>query len=274
MKTRSGLELPRLGLGTWRMGEDPRRREAEIRALTLGLDLGLRLLDTAEMYGGGGAERVVAAALRGRRDGALIVSKVLPENASRAGTIAAAERSLERLDTDRIDLYLLHWSGSHPLDETYEAFERLREAGKILHYGVSNFDVDEMEHSETLHGGGAVAVNQVLYNLQRRGIEHRLLPWCRERRVAVMAYSPLEQGTLPGKSALDAVAERHGRSPAQVALAWTIREPGVMTIPKASRPEHVRECVAAADLALCAADLAELDRAFPRPRRPIPLETA
>ncbi len=274
MKTRSGLELPRLGLGTWRMGEDTRHRTAEIRALALGLELGLHLIDTAEMYGDGGAERVVAAALRDRRDEALIVSKVLPQNASRAGTIAAAERSLARLETDRIDLYLLHWPGSYPLDETYEAFERLVLAGKILHYGVSNFDVGEMEHSETLRGGSAVAANQVLYNLRRRGIEHRLLPWCRERQIAVMAYSPLEQGRLPDEPALAGVAQRHGCTPAQVALAWTIREPGVITIPKTSHPERVRECVAAADLSLADLDLAELDRAFPRPRRPLPLETA
>jgi len=274
VKARTGLELPRIGLGTWRMGEDPRRAAEEVAALRLGLDLGIRLIDTAEMYGDGGAERRVAEALRGRRDEVQIVSKVLPQNASRDGTIRAAERSLRRLETDRIDLYLLHWAGRHPLEETCAAFERLVAEGKIRHYGVSNFDVDELERAERLPGGAGVAANQVLYNLERRGIEHRLLPWCREREVVVMAYSPLEQGRLRGGSALESVARRHGCTPAQVAVAWTIREPGAMTIPKAGRLEHVREIVEAEALRLDPADLVELDGAYPRPSRPIPLETA
>jgi len=269
---RSGLELPRLGLGTWRMGERPDRRADEVSALKLGLDLGVRLIDTAEMYGDGGAEEVVAPAIRGRRDDVVLVSKVLPHNASREGTLRAAERSLSRLGTDRLDLYLLHWPGSHPLEETYAAFEELVEQGKILHYGVSNFDVVEMERSEGLPAGAGVGVNQILYNLTRRGVEHGLLPWCRERRVTVMAYSPLEQGRIPSRPALAEAASSHGVSEAQVALAWVLAQPGVVTIPKASRPEHVREIVAASDIRLDEQQLAGLDRDFPRPSGPVSLE--
>lgn len=272
MRPRSGPELPALGLGTWQMGESARRRDAEVRALRLGLELGVTLIDTAEMYASGGAERVVARAIEGRRDEVLLVSKVLPQNASRTGTLRAAERSLKRLETDRIDLYLLHWEGSHGLDETYEAFERLVEQGKIRSYGVSNFDTDAMESSERLPAGRKVAANQVIYNLARRGIEYSLLRWCRERDVAVMAYSPLEQGRIPASRAVEAVARRHGCSPYQAALAWTLREPGVVAIPKASRLEHVRENVAAREIRLGAEDLAELDRDFPPPRRETPLE--
>ena len=272
--TRSGLQLPAFGLGTWKMGAEPRRRAAEVAALRLGLDLGVTLIDTAELYADGGAEEIVAEAIAGRRDGVTVVSKVLPGNASRAGTIAAAERSLRRLRTDRIDLYLLHWPGDHPLAETLAAFISLRDAGKIRHYGVSNFDVAEMETSEALPGGPAVAANQVLYNLARRGIERTLLPWCAGRGVAVMAYSPLDQGNLRERPALARVAARHGVSPQTVAIAWTLRLPGMVTIPKAVRPEHVRACVAATALALEPADLAELDAAYPAPAREIPLETA
>ena len=249
---------PRLGLGTWRMGEDPARRRAEVEALALGLDLGLKLIDTAEMYGEGGAERVVAEALRGRRNEVLLVSKVLPQNASYEGTLRAAARSLSRLATDRLDLYLLHWPGPHPLAETYRAFERLVEQGKVLHYGVSNFDVDDLERSEAERGGGSVAANQVLYNLTRRGIERTVLPWCRERGVMVMAYSPLEQGRLLRKPALSEIATRHGVSSAQVALAWVLAQPGVMAIPKAAKLER--------------ADLEQLERAFPRPSADVSLE--
>lgn len=270
--SRTGLELPRLGLGTWRMGEDAARRKDEVAALELGLDLGITLIDTAEMYGGGGAEEVVAEAIRGRREDVILVSKVLPENASRRGTIRAAERSLERLRTDRIDLYLLHWPGSRPLEETYAAFEELAEQGKIRHYGVSNFDVDDLERSEALPGGRNVAVNQVLYNPTRRGVEAGVLPWCRRREVLVMAYSPLEQGRLPRSETLDAVAGRRECSVAQVTLAWVLRQPGLTVIPKAVRKEHVRENAAARDVRLSERDLAELDRAFPAPRRRGPLE--
>lgn len=271
-RSRSGLELPHLGLGTWRMGEDTARRKEEVAALELGLELGVTLIDTAEMYGAGGAEEVVAEAIRGRREDATLVSKVLPENASRRGTISAAERSLQRLGTDRIDLYLLHWPGSHPLEETFAAFEQLVEQGKIRHYGVSNFDVDDLERSEALPNGRNVAVNQVLYNLTRRGIETGVLPWCRRREVLVMAYSPLEQGRLPQTETLHAVARRRECSIAQVALAWALDRPGLTVIPKAARKEHVRENAAARDVRLTEQDLAELDRAFPAPRERGPLE--
>jgi diketogulonate reductase-like aldo/keto reductase len=259
------MELPHLGLGTWGMGERRARRADEAAALALGLDLGVRLIDTAEMYGDGGAEQVVAEAIRGRRDDVLVVSKVLPHNASREGTVRAAERSLKRLGTDRIDLYLLHWPGRHPLEDTFEAFDRLVDQGKIVHYGVSNFDVDDLERCAALPAGAGVAANQILYNLTRRGVEHRLLPWCRRHDTVVMAYSPLEQGRLPGNETLRSVARRHGCSTAQVALAWVLAQPGVMAIPKAARPLHVRENVAASDIRLSDEDLAQLDRAFPRP---------
>jgi diketogulonate reductase-like aldo/keto reductase len=255
------------------MGENMRRRAAEVAALKLGLDLGMTLVDTAEMYGSGRAETIVADAIEDRRDGVFLVSKVLPQNASRKGTIQACERSLARLRTDRIDLYLLHWPGSHPLDETLDAFASLREQGKILHYGLSNFDTDELEEAARLPDGKHIAADQVLYNLGRRGIERRLLPWCHERGVVVMAYSPLEQGRLDRARALKAVAERHGVSQACVAIAWTIREDGVVSIPKATSPDHVRENARAASLALTQEDLAELDAAFPAPARDVPLET-
>ncbi len=268
---RHGIEMPVIGLGTWHMGESPASRKAEIAALRLGLDLGLYMIDTAEMYADGGAEEVVAEAIEGRRDEVFLVSKVLPDNASREGTVRAAEAGLRRLRTDRLDLYLLHWPGSHPLADTYEAFERLVEAGKIRHFGVSNFDVSDMEHSETLAAGARVTANQVLYNLGRRGIEDRLVPWCRGREIPIMAYTPLEPA--PNR-ALNEVAARHGVSTQRIALAWTIREPGVVTIPKASRPEHVRDNAAAADIRLTARDLEQLDAAYPAPPPGHPLETA
>ena len=268
----SGEAIPRLGLGTWRMGEDRRRREAEVAALRLGLDLGLGLIDTAEMYGSGGAEAVVAEAIAGRRDAVFLVSKVLPQNASRSGTIAACEASLKRLATDRIDLYLLHWRGGPALSETLAGFLALQEAGKIRHWGVSNFDAGDMAELDQLPSGGAVASNQVLYNLSRRGIEHDLLPWCRARRVPIMAYSPVEQGRLLGHQALARIARRHDATPAGVALAWLLAQPGVMAIPKAVDPAHVRDNRAALDLRLTPEDIAELDRAFPAPRGPTALE--
>ncbi|MBP2017463.1 diketogulonate reductase-like aldo/keto reductase [Symbiobacterium terraclitae] len=268
----SGETVPILGQGTWMMGEGTRTRREEVAALRLGLDLGMTLIDTAEMYAGGGAEEVVAEAVAGRRDEVFLVSKVLPQNASRQGTIAACERSLRRLRTDRIDLYLLHWCGRVPLAETLEAFDQLVRAGKIRYWGVSNFDTDDMEELVQLAGGAQVATNQVLYNLTRRGIEFDLLPWCRERRIPIMAYSPIEQGRMLGNPALRRVAERHGATAAQVALAWLLRQRDVMVIPKAARPEHVRENRAALDLQLTAEDLAELNRAFPAPTRKVPLE--
>ena len=273
IRTRTGAVMPNLGMGTWRMGENDAARRDEVSALQLGIDLGLRLIDTAEMYGHGGAENVVAEAIAGRRDGIFVVSKVLPHNASHAGTLAACERSLKRLRIDRIDLYLLHWPGEHPVEETLRAFAELREQGKIRHYGLSNFDLEELEHAERLSGGPRVAANQVLYNVERRGIERKLIPWCASRGVAVMAYSPLEQGRLRPDEGLRRVAARHDASPAQVALAWTLRHDNVVSIPKAVRRAHVTANAKAADIVLTEEDLADIDRAFPPPRRDVPLET-
>jgi len=278
LKLPSGRAIPVLGQGTWNMGEDPGARAYEVAALRLGLDLGITLVDTAEMYGEGGAEEVVGEAIRGRRDEVFLVSKVYPHNADRAGVRAACERSLRRLGTDRLDLYLLHWRGGVPLEETLEAFARLREQGKILDYGVSNFDQDDLLEAAALPAGDGVAVDQVLYNLSQRGIEWDVLPWCRQRSMPVMAYSPLEsnpadQGAMLGKDALRAVAQAHGATPAQVALAWLLRQDGVVVIPKAVQPAHVRANRAALELAprLTDADLAALDPAFPPPRRRRPL---
>lgn len=274
VRTRTGAVLPNLGLGTWRMGENHARRKEEIAALKLGLDLGVRLVDTAEMYGNGGAEELVAQAVAGRREGVVIVSKVLPSNAGYAGTLAAADRSLTRLRTDWIDLYLLHWPGPHPLEETLRAFETLRVAGKIRWYGVSNFDLDEMEACERLPGGAGVAANQVLYNLERRGIERKILPWCARRDIAVMAYSPLDQARLRTREGLVEVARRHGVTSYQVAIAWTMRHENVVSIPKAGRLDHVRELAAAAEIVLSEDDLRMLDHDYPAPTRDLPLETA
>jgi len=274
----SGSEMPVLGQGTWNMGEDPGARRDEVAALKLGLDLGMTLIDTAEMYGEGGAEEVVGEAIAGRRDEVFLVSKVYPHNADRRGVQAACERSLRRIKTERIDLYLLHWRGNVPLEETLEAFVRLREQGKIGDFGVSNFDIDDMLEAAALPGGELIATDQVLFNLLKRGVEWELLPWCRERRMPVMAYSPLEstpqeQASLLGNPQLAAVARRHGVSPARVALAWLLRQDGVAVIPKAVRPQHVRDNRAALELApmLTAEDLAQLDAGFPPPRRRQPL---
>ncbi len=261
----SGQTMPVLGLGTWRMGESSRSAKAEAEALRAGIDLGLSLIDTAEMYGEGGAEEVVADAVTGRRNEVFIVSKVYPHNASRQGAVAACERSLSRLRTDRIDLYLLHWRGGIPLAETFEAFLQLRRDGKILDFGVSNFDRGDMEQIDGLDGG-LTASNQIYYNLARREAETTLLPWCRQRRIPVMAYSPYDQGSLIGHPALQAVADRHEATAAMVAVAWLLRHPDVVAIPKSSRIDGVREIRAAHDLKLEDADLAALDRAFPAPR--------
>jgi diketogulonate reductase-like aldo/keto reductase len=261
----SGEAVPVLGQGTWKMGEDARRRADEVNALKLGLDLGITLIDTAEMYAGGGAEEVVAQAIAGHRDEVFLVSKVMPSNASRAGVPKACDRSLKRLRTDRIDLYLLHWPGSVPLAETVEAFETLRTAGKIRHWGVSNFDTDEMEDLTRLPAGGNVQTNQVLYNLSRRGPEFDLAPWSRERGIPLMAYSPVEQGALARNAKLEAVAARHNATAAQIALAWVMAQDGVIAIPKAGRQEHVRQNVAALDIKLTPEDFADLDRGFPPP---------
>ena len=265
----SGETIPVFGLGTWRMGEDARRRRDEVAALRLGIELGVTLIDTAEMYGSGVAEEIVAEAVGGRRDEMFIVSKVLPSNASRSRTIAACERSLKRLATDRIDLYLLHWRDSTPLDETVSAFEALTEAGKIRHWGVSNFDMDDMVDLLALARGRgeSCASNQVLYNLTRRGIEFDLMPLCRENGMPVMAYSPIEQGRMPRHPDLNKVAKSLGATAAQVALAWLLRQDGVISIPKATDPAHLREDIAALDVTLDDAALAALDRAFPPPKR-------
>jgi len=268
----SGEAVQVLGQGTWKMGEDSRRRAGEVNALKLGLDLGMTLIDTAEMYASGGAEEVVAEAIAGRRDELFLVSKVLPSNASRSGVARACENSLKRLRTDRIDLYLLHWPGSVPLSETVEAFEALKKAGKIRHWGVSNFDTDEMEELTGLSSGDHVQTNQVLYNLSRRGPEFDLAPWSRQRGIPIMAYSPVEQGALARNSRLEAIAARHNATAAQIALAWVMAQPGVIAIPKASSQEHVRQNVAALDIKLTSEDLAELDRAFPPPTRKRGLE--
>ena len=268
----SGEPVPVLGQGTWRMGENRGRRADEVAALRLGLALGLRLIDTAEMYGDGGAEEVVREAVGAHRDEVFLVSKVLPSHATAKGMVAACEASLRRLGTDRIDLYLLHWRGRVALAETVEGFAGLVEAGKIRYWGVSNFDASDMAELAALDGGAAVAADQVLYNPSRRAVEYDLLPWCRHHRIAVMAYSPIEQGRLLRSPALRAVAARHGVSPAQVALAWTVRHDGVCTIPKAATPDHVRENRAALDLELTDADLATIDEEFPPPAGPAPLD--
>ncbi|MDP9095679.1 MAG: aldo/keto reductase [Pseudomonadota bacterium] len=259
--------MPRLGQGTWHIGEDRSHRSAEVAALRLGLDLGMTLIDTAEMYAEGGSEEVVAEAIAGRRDEVFLVSKIYPHNASHAGVAAACARSLRRLKVNCLDLYLLHWPGSTPIHETVDAFERLVDAGKIRAWGVSNFDVDEME---TLPPG--CATNQVLYNLGERGIEFDLLPWSQQHDMPVMAYSPVGQGgRLLSSPALRAVADRHGKTPAQVAVAWTIRTPGVVAIPKAVHADHVRQNAASADIILSAEDLASLDAAFRPPDKKRPL---
>ena len=258
--------MPRLGMGTWHMGEDRAARAAEVAALRLGLDLGITLIDTAEMYGEGGSEEVVGEAIRGRRDGVFVVSKFYPHHAGRRKLATACEGSLARLGIERLDLYLLHWRGSVPLAETVEALERLVDSGKIARWGVSNLDVDDLEAIAALEGGAAMAADQVLYNLSQRGVEFDLLPWCAARDVAVMAYSPLDEGRLVRHPALGAIASRIGAAPAQVAIAWLLGRPGVIAIPKAAQAQHVRAMAAARDLRLDAETGAELDRAFAPPR--------
>jgi diketogulonate reductase-like aldo/keto reductase len=269
---KSGDKVPVLGLGTWRMGERKSERAAEVAAIRLGLDLGLTLIDTAEMYGNGGAEEAIAEAVGGKRDRLFIVSKVYPHNASRAGAIAACERSLKRLGTDRLDLYLLHWRGSVPLAETVEAFEALKKDGKIGNWGVSNFDAGDMDELAALPRGGSCASNQVLYHLGSRGIEWQLLDTCRKTKVMVMAYSPLGQGPLLRKPALKKIADKHGVDSGAIALAWVLRQPGVIAIPKAVKPDHVRANMRALEVKLDADDLRALDAAFPPPRRAAPLD--
>ena len=269
-----GESVPALGQGTWQMGERKSAARAEADALRLGIDLGMTLIDTAEMYGEGGAEEVVALAAEGQRDRLFIVSKVYPHNASRAGVPAACARSLKRLRTDRIDLYLLHWRGGHKLAETVSAFERLRAEGKIRYWGVSNLDTADMRELAGVPAGGACAANQVLYHPNSRGIEFDLLPWCAQKGVAVMAYSPLGHSPqrLLASKALRAVAERHVATPAQVAIAWGMRHPNVISIPKAADAAHVRDNAKAAGLVLSEADLAEIDAVHRPPGRKQPLD--
>lgn len=263
--------LTGIGQGTWGMGERAQAAKTEIHALQRGIDLGMTLIDTAEMYGDGGAERIVAEAIAGRCAEVFVVSKVLPGHADLRGTIAACEASLRRLRIDCIDLYLLHWRGSVPLADTLDAFDRLRQQGKIAHWGVSNFDPSDMDALRRA-GGDAVATNQVLYNLTRRGIEYDLLPQSQRAGLPIMAYSPIEQGRVLRHPALLAVAQRHSATPAQIALAWVLRQPGVMAIPKAASLAHVDENAGARAVRLTAEDLAALDRAFAPPKRAVPLE--
>lgn len=268
----SGERVPALGIGTWRMGESRAARAEELATLRLALDLGVTLLDTAEMYGEGAAEALIGEAIAGRRDEVFLVSKLYPHNASRLGTQAACERSLGRLRTDHIDLYLLHWRGDIPLAETLEAFITLQQQGKIRHYGVSNLGLDDLRELAALPGGRAIATDQVLYNLTRRGIECDLLPWLRERHIPVMAYSPIEQGRLLRNSALATFASRHGMTPAQAALGWLLAHDDVIAIPKTGNRERLQENVGALAHPLGSAQLRELDRLFPRPTEPHPLE--
>ena len=263
---RDGERVPALGQGTWHMGEDRRRAAEEAAAVRLGIELGMTLIDTAEMYGSGGAEEMIARAAQGLRDRLFIVSKVYPYNASRAGVVTACERSLRRLATDRIDLYLLHWRGSIPLGETLAGFQQLQRDGKIRHYGVSNFDRADLAEWASLDGGDGLAADQVLYNLTRRGPEWDLIPWCRERRVAIMAYTPLGTGNMLRDPRLGEIARRRGATPAQIALAWLLRREGTIVIPKASQLEHMRENRGALEVTLTQEDLTALDRAFPPPK--------
>ena len=268
----SGIDIPALGLGTWQMGEAKARANDEIDSLRLGLDLGMTLIDTAEMYGEGGAEMIVGKALEDRRDEVFLVSKVYPWNASRTGAIAACEASLRRLGTDRLDLYLLHWRGEHPLEDTVAAFEELKAAGKIGAWGVSNFDTADMEELLAVPHGKNCAANQVLYNLSRRGIEYDLLPWCQSHGIPVMAYSPIEQGRLVHHPELIRIAKAYQATPAQVALAFLMERDGVIAIPKSANLRRVRENRDAVDLDISDEDWAVLDVAFPPPTGKTPLD--
>lgn len=266
-----GERVPALGMGTWNIGDHRATRAEEIATLQMGLDMGLRLVDTAEMYGEGLSESLIGEALAGRRDDAFLVSKVYPHNASRKGAVAACERSLRRLGTDHLDLYLLHWRGDVPLEDTIEAFLALQAAGKIRHFGVSNLDLSDMEEFWDTPGGDAVAVNQLLYNLSRRGIEFDLLPWLRERNVPVMAYSPIEQARLLHNAGLKRFAGQHGMTPAQAALAWLLASDDIIAIPKTGHRDRLRENIGALDITLTPEQLAELDKLFPPPRHAQPL---
>jgi len=268
----SGETVPALGQGTWHMGDDKAARAEEIATLRLGLDLGIALIDTAEMYGEGKAEELVGEAIAGRREEAFLVSKVYPHNATRKGAVAACERSLKRLRTDRIDLYLLHWRGSVPVAETLEAFRSLHKAGKIRHYGVSNLDLDDMKQLWSVPGGNGVETNQLLYNLIRRGLEWDLLPWLRKRRIPVMAYSPIEQAKLVRNPKLAGFARHHGMAPARAALAWLLTNDDIIATPKTASRERLKENFGALDFQLTKEQLGELDRLFPPPTASVSLE--
>ncbi|MFK0384502.1 aldo/keto reductase [Agrobacterium sp. NPDC090273] len=268
----SGKEIPALGLGTWNMGEQRAGETQEIRSIRKAIDVGMTLIDTAEMYADGKSEEVVGKAITGRRDEVFLVSKIYPWNASAAGTIEACERSLARLGSDRLDLYLLHWRGGNPLEETVAAFEKLKTQGKIVDWGVSNFDVDDMEELFDVPDGNKCAANQVLYNLSRRGPEFDLLPWCQERSIPVMAYSPIEQGRILDNHALIHIAKAYQATPAQLALAFLLERDGVIAIPKSARPERVEENRGAIELEITEEDWAALDAAFPPPSSKIALE--
>jgi diketogulonate reductase-like aldo/keto reductase len=268
----SGEAVPVLGQGTWQMAEDPSRRKQEIEALRLGIELGMTLIDTAEMYGEGAAEELVGEAIAKQRDRVFLVSKVYPHNASRRGVVQACERSLKRLGTDRLDLYLLHWRGGVPLEETVAGFEELRRSGKIRHWGVSNFDTHDMKELVQIADGARCATNQVLYNVTRRGPEFDLIPWMAQHQMPLMAYSPIEQGRLPRSGALQAIATKHEASPFQIALAWLRQQPGVIAIPKAGSPDHVRDNHRALQIRLDPDDLQVIDAEFPPPARKRPLE--
>jgi len=262
----TGREVAVIGQGTWYI--EHAKRDRAIAALRRGLDLGMTHIDTAELYGSGAAEGVVAEAIAGRRDEVFLVSKVLPQNASREGTLAACERSLARLQTDRLDCYLLHWRGKYPLEDTFAAFEQLQREGKILSWGVSNFDVSDLEEARKIVGEGRIACNQVLYHVQERAIEHAVIPWCEKHGVAVVAYSPFGHGSFPGPRTaggrvLQEIAEAHRASPRQVALRFLVRRRSVFAIPKASTPEHAAENAGAGDIRLSEAEVARIDAAFP-----------
>ena len=270
-----GERVPVLGQGTWRMGEKARSHKDEVAALRLGIELGMTLIDTAEMYGEGGAEKVVADAIEGQRDRVFVVTKVYPHNASRTELPKACDRSLKRLRIDAIDLYLLHWRERNTrLGETVEAFEKLRIAGKIKRWGVSNFDVDDMKELWSIENGRNCAANQVLYNLENREIESGLLQWSRNNKVPIMAYSPVGHGRgLLENATLKRIAKRHDATTSQIALAWVLRQPGVIAIPKASKEKHVRDNARSIEIKLTNDDLADLDRKFPMPKSKKPLPT-
>jgi diketogulonate reductase-like aldo/keto reductase len=268
----SGETMPLLGLGTWHLGEGRHPPQVEIDALRTGLDLDMALVDTAEMYGNGATETLVGRAIAGRRDDVFLVSKVMPHHATFDGTIAACEGSLRRLGTDRLDLYLLHWRGSVPLEETVGAFDELKRTGRIRHWGVSNFDVADLAELTDVRAGQAVEADQVLYNLLRRGIEWNLLPLCQRSGIPAMAYSPIEQGRLAHNPVLEGIGRRHRAAATQVALAWVVSHPGVCAIPEAGTPQHVRQNAAALRVELEERDVVEIDAAFPPPARPVPLE--